>query len=149
MGKRHLLMNIFAMIIAILSLATFAACKEEEDIDMYGWVKSYPDKENYTPYEITNISGVIKYDETKTSYIFVPNDTKDIYPYELGFEGQGLVVLINDNDNPSKIQEHTGQCCIDGTIQFQYLTTPKGDNPFGIYRRYYSLKITIFKTISN
>lgn len=141
MNKKNLLMSLFAMIIAIFSLATFTSCKDDNEDEE--WTKIYPSEENYNPFEITNVTGIIKYDSDLKSYIFSPNNTKDIYPNELGFEGGSLVVSIKNEKLQGVSKENTIQVCITGIVKYLYTAVPKKNGgALGYFKRYYSLEIT-------
>ena len=144
MKKKYNLWSFIAIVIAMLSFTTFTSCKDEEDIDENGWIKTYPSEEDYKPFNITDVMGEIKYDETTKTYRFIPNNTYDIYPYELGWEGSGIVISLSNSKE--ELKDNLGKCTISGVIEFKYLTYPKGKNPMGISIRHYSLKITSFNT---
>ena len=74
------------MMIAMFSLATFTSCKdEEEEIDENGWVKTYPESENYDKFTVTNITGEIRFSQELNKYEFVPDNSKDIREKELSW----------------------------------------------------------------
>ncbi len=140
MNKKNLLMSLFAMIIVIFSLTSFTSCKDENEDEE--WVKTYPSNESYEPFEIKNVTGTIKYDDVLKSYIFNPDNTKDLYPNELGFEGGSLVVLIKNEKLQYVSKGNALQVCLTGTAQYLYTAVPKGDGgALGYFKRYYSLDI--------
>ena len=143
MKGRNYLWSLFAMIIATISLATFTSCKEEEEeIDENGWVKTYPKSENYDKFTVTNINGEIKFNKKLNKYEFIPDNTKDFRQKELiwGDEGGDRLFIIIEN-NSKEIGNHLGKITISGIAQFKYAKVPKGENPFGLFDYYYSLKI--------
>ena len=52
MKKKYNLWSFIAIVIAMLSFTTFTSCKDEEDIDENGWIKTYPSEEDYKPFNI-------------------------------------------------------------------------------------------------
>lgn len=145
MTKKNVLKGLLAIIIAIIPLATLTSCKDDSEDD--GWVKTYPSDENYNPFEITDVTGTIKYDNALKSYIFYPDNTKDIYPNELGFEGGSLIVLIKNDKLQHVSKENATQVCLTGTAQYLYTAVPKKDGgALGYFKRYYSLEITNLST---
>lgn len=131
------------MIIAIFSLTTFTSCKDEEEIDENGWVKTYPKSENYEQFTVTSITGEIRFNQELNKYEFVPDNSKDIREEELSWGdcgGQRMFVVINNRENDFK--DFIGKVTISGKVQFLYEKVPNRDNYFGEGDFYYSLNIT-------
>lgn len=146
MNKKNLIMSLLAMMIAMFSLATFTSCKdEEEEIDENGWVKTYPESENYDKFTVTNITGEIRFSQELNKYEFVPDNSKDIREKELSWGpcgGQRMFVVINNKEKDFK--DLIGKVTISGNVQFLYEKVPNRDNYFGEGDFYYSLDITSY-----
>lgn len=143
MNKKYNLWSFIAIVIAMLSFTTFTSCKDDEDIDENGWIKIYPESENYDKFSVTNISGEIKFNKDINKYEFIPDNSKDIREQDLVWGdcgGQRMIVVITNKEKDFK--EKIGKVIISGTVQFQYKKIPNNDNVFGVSDFYYSLNIT-------
>ena len=143
MNEKYNLWSFIAIVIAMLSFTTFTSCKDDEDIDENGWIKIYPESENYDKFSVTNISGEIKFNKDINKYEFIPDNSKDIREQDLVWGdcgGQRMIVVITNKEKDFK--EKIGKVIISGTVQFQYEEIPNKDNIFGVSDLYYNLNIT-------
>lgn len=149
MTKKNVLMGLLAMIIAIISLATYTSCKDhEEEFDEEGWVITYPKTENYDEFDVTNISGEIIFDDKKQKYLFSPDNPMDIRKYGLseGDDGGESLSICLENDS-EKLKEYVGKVTISGIARLKYAATSKHNNHVINFVCYhYSLKITSFSS---
>lgn len=101
MNKKYNLWSFIAIVIAMLSFTTFTSCKDDEDIDENGWIKIYPESENYDKFSVTNISGEIKFNKDINKYEFIPDNSKDIREQDLVWGdcgGQRMIVVITNKE---------------------------------------------------
>ena len=143
MKGRNYLWSLFAMTVVIISLMTFASCKEETE--NYEWMKTYPSNENYTPFEVKNAVGILHYstDENKW-YVYLKN-REEVLKKSFGDESGVDIEIANANDELNSFQDTVS---IDGSMRLLYVMCPKEpDLPLVSY--HYELTIKDIKQYEN
>lgn len=140
MKQKYFLLSLIAMIIALFSLATFTSCKDkdEEYIDENGWIKTYPNTENYQPFDIKDAEGELYYsNEGKKWYIHIKNRER-VFNRNFGDESGPEVEICNSDEY---IKNITGTVKVSGSMQFEYLIIPK-DSKLTTSTYHYKLTIS-------
>lgn len=141
--KQRRIFNLVALFFVMFTISVVLSCQDEEDLNEYGWIKTYPESENYDTFSVTNISGEIVFSKELNKYVFKPDNTKDIRKKNLAWGdcgGDRMFVIITNKENDLKEKE--GKVLISGNVQFQYLAIPNEDNIFGNGDFIYNLDIT-------
>lgn len=147
MKQKYFLLSLIAMIIALFSLATFTSCKDkdEEYIDENGWIKTYPNTENYQPFDIKDAEGELYYsNEEKKWYIHIKN-RESVFNRSFGDESSPEVEICNSDEY---IKNITGTVKVSGSMQFEYLIIPK-DSKLTTSTYHYKLTISDIEAINN
>lgn len=145
MNKKYNLWSFIAIVIAMLSFTTFTSCKDDEDIDENGWIKTYPNTENYHPFDIKDAEGELYYsNKEKKWYIHIKN-SESVFNRNFGDESSPEVEICNSDEY---IKNISGTVKVSGSMQFVYLKVPK-ESQLTASTYHYKLTITNIEAINN
>lgn len=145
MKKKYNLCSFIAIVIAMLSFTTFISCKDDEDIAENGWIKTYPNTENYHPFDIKDAEGELYYsNEEKKWYIHIKN-SESVFNRNFGDESSPEVEICNSEEY---IKNISGTVKVSGSMQFVYLKVPK-ESQLTTSTYHYKLTITNIEAINN
>ena len=123
MKGRYYFMSLLAMIIAIFSLTTFTACKDNNEDEE--WIKIYPSDENYEPFEIKNAIGVLQYSKEDKKWYLRLENREEVLNKNFGDESGAVIEIVNAND---ELKTYQGSVSVNGTIRLLYVMTPNNSS---------------------
>ena len=122
----------------------FTSCKDDEDIDENGWIKTYPNTENYhhSTLRMQKVNSIIQ--QGKKWYIHIKN-SESVFNRNFGDESSPEVEICNSDEY---IKNISGTVKVSGSMQFVYLKVPK-ESQLTASTYHYKLTITNIEAINN